>query len=388
MGWTIGLPSLKLNNVGAKSKHCGSFAAVAGEALEERSGHDVDIDHSRTGDNIYEGYRTAEELIEYSRKHVEELSKKQIEAGGRKIRGDAVVMCATIIKPPAAMMAELSPEERIRFFEDAKSKFADIVGAENIKSSVLHRDEQGDHLHVFWEPMTPDGRLCAKEQHSLKFLGRLNKDMPEHLRACGWDINACNAYDQAQEQLKTEQEKSERRQRNGRSSAVFKAQAEREKNIILEEVDKLKDKQEAVEARLEAFKEPVARLNDVEEIKDTAKPKKRLFGENEVILRQNQFNQLTAQASHAASADLEIEKLKEQNANLRGEKKRLENRVLEVARERDLLRNENVKLRKFKEQAQQFFKNFNLVEVFEKFIQQISKPFRDRRERNDDERSL
>ena len=188
--------------------------------------------------------------------------------------------------------------------------------------------------------------------------------------------------------MKTEQEKSERRQRNGRSSAVFKAQAEREKNIILEEVDKLKDKQEAVEARLEAFKEPVARLNDVEEIKDTAKPKKRLFGENEVILRQNQFNQLTAQASHAASADLEIEKLKEQNANLRGEKKRLENRVLEVARERDLLRNENVKLRKFKEQAQQFFKNFNLVEVFEKFIQQISKPFRDRRERNDDERSL
>lgn len=386
MGWTIGLPSLKLNNVGARSKHCGSFAAVAGEALEERSGHDVDIDHSRTGDNIYEGYRTAEELMEYSRKHVEELSKKQVEAGGRKIRGDAVVMCATIIKPPAAMMAELTPEERLRFFDDAKAKFADIVGAENIKSTVLHRDELGDHMHVFWEPMTPDGRLCAKEQHSLKFLGRLNKEMPEHLRACGWDIADCNAYDQAQEQLKTEQEKSERRQRNGRSSAIFKAQAEREKNIILQEVDKLKDEQEAVEARLEAFKEPVATFNDIQQTKESAKPKKRLFGENEVILRQSQFDKITSQASHAASADLEIEKLEQENARLRELKARLESRVLEVARERDVLRDENVKLRKFKEQTQQFLKHFNILDIFEKFIQQITKPFR--RERNDDERSL
>ena len=38
MGWTIGIPSLKLNNTGTKSKHCGNFKSVAEEALMERKG--------------------------------------------------------------------------------------------------------------------------------------------------------------------------------------------------------------------------------------------------------------------------------------------------------------------------------------------------------------
>lgn len=242
MGWTIGMPSLKLNNVGMKSKHCGSFADVSAEALEERKGRDNDIDKELSQHNLYKGYRTSAELQEYSRKHIEELSAAQRAAGKRGVRSDAVVMCATIIKPPAAYMATLSLHDQVRFLRDAETKLDEIIGAENSKSSVIHIDEQGAHLHKFWEPITEDGRLCAKEVHNLKFFGRLNREMPEYLRSKGWDIDDCHAYDQAEEQLKSEQQKHEERRKRGRSSATYKAQAEADLNRAEERVEQLQDK--------------------------------------------------------------------------------------------------------------------------------------------------
>lgn len=233
MGWTIGLPSLKLNMTGAKSKHCGNFYAVAAEALKERLGHDPDINPELSEKNIYEGYETAEELMAYSSEHCYGLKDSK----GRALRSDSVRMCVTIIKPPAAFMATLSEASQKQFLDDSVEKLAEIVGSENVKSKAYHFDEQGAHVHVFWEPMTKDGRLCAKEMHNLKFLSRLNKEMPQHLRSRGWDIDDCNAYDQAKEDLKTEKEKSERRHLNGRNSAVFKADAERRLNEINQQID-------------------------------------------------------------------------------------------------------------------------------------------------------
>lgn len=223
MGYTLGMPSLKLNLVGTKSKHCGDFMSVAEEALKERKGHDPDIDPERAALNQYVGYQTAAELFEYSEKHCESMKDKS----GRKIRKDAVRMCATIIKPPAAYMDELTLDGQKRFLDDSLDILKDIVGEENIKSLAYHFDEQGTHLHVFWEPMTDDGRLCAKEKHNLQFFGALNSRMPEHLRNRGWNIDDCNAYDAAEKEL-SEKEKAEKRKQRGRSSAVYKRDMERE----------------------------------------------------------------------------------------------------------------------------------------------------------------
>lgn len=237
MGWGIGLPSLKLNNAGTKSKHCGSFAAVAAEGLEERQGHDRDIDVTRSHLNIYDGFRTAAELQAYSQQHLEQLR----DAKGRKLRADAVVMCATIIKPPAAFMNSLSDADQKRFLDDGRECLESIIGRENVKAAAYHFDEQGAHLHVFWEPMTSDGRLCAKEMHNLQFFGRVNREMPTFLRSRGWDIDDCNAYDQAAAELQTEKEKSERRRKNGRHSSVYKAEAERTKNQLDQQIDDAKE---------------------------------------------------------------------------------------------------------------------------------------------------
>ena len=123
MGWTLGIPSLKLNNVGNKSKHCGDFYRVAAEALEERLGHDPDINRELAEKNIYLGYRSAEELVAYSSEHCEGMTDKS----GRSLRQDAVRMCATILKPPAAFMATLTEEEQLRFLNDGIDKLKEIL---------------------------------------------------------------------------------------------------------------------------------------------------------------------------------------------------------------------------------------------------------------------
>lgn len=359
MGWTIGMPSLKLNNVGGKSKHCGSFASVAGEALEERRGRDADIDVNRADLNVYSGFRSAAELEEYSRRHVAELSARQVAAGGRKIRDDAVVMCATIIKPPAAMMNEMSREDQIRFLNDSKEKLAEIIGAENIKSDVIHFDELGSHLHVFWEPMTPDGRLCAKEMHNLQFLGRLNKEMPEHLRARGWDIENCKAYDQAKEELKTEKEKNEERARQGRSSASFKLDAEREKGKILEEIKKLEgtieknktliQKQEKdLEDLKRTMKGPIGRIRPYqEEIKE-------LKLERSALLRNGQALQ-----SALDNRNIKIEALEKELEHQKSLKPSLDEEIEKFDAEKvaDELKRENSRLRELIEKILNYLKD-------------------------------
>ena len=82
MGWTIGMPSLKLNLSGGKSKHCGGFRQVAAEALEERAGHDPDINPELSEKNIYIGYQTAAKLTE--------LAKSLIDTSGY----DEVSLCS------------------------------------------------------------------------------------------------------------------------------------------------------------------------------------------------------------------------------------------------------------------------------------------------------
>lgn len=277
MGWNIGIPSLKLNNIGKKSKHCGSFAGVAMEALEERKGRDPDIDPELAHLNIYDGITSARALMEYSQKHVQELSDQQRAAGGRKIRDDAVVMCSTIIKPPAEMMAAMSREDQIRFLQDAAEKLSEIVGAGNVKSKAYHFDEQGGHLHVLWEPITEDGRLCAKELHNIKFFGRLNREMPEYLRSRGWDIDDCQAYDAAKDELEQDEERKERK-KSGRSSAVYKQEMEQKIKALEEKSANL---QEQLQGQCQSYDEICAVIE--ENLKIAAKNEETIQEQREIL---------------------------------------------------------------------------------------------------------
>ena len=343
MGWKIGAPCLKLNNVGMKSKSCGSFGGVAEEALEERKGRDPDIDRTRSHLNYQEGYRTAAELQEYSRQHIAQLR----DAKGRQLRRDAVVMCVTILKPPAAFMATLSDTEQQRFLADANEILAEIVGKENIKARADHYDEIGAHSHVFWEPMTKDGRLCAKEVHNLKFFGRVNRELPEKLREKGWDIADCECYDAAKEEYEFEQKKS------GRSSMAYKLEAEQAKQQLEVEISELQEQAatmrdvvqqaykaaEAAKSRVEAIQAMERDIADLEHIS----PQKTLTGAIKGV-SVKQVEQLKAAAVEGNAAKRELERVKAENVRLRGQIPSVRERLQET-REQEKLRQENRVLR-------------------------------------------
>ena len=53
---------------------------------------------------------------------------------------------------------------------------------------MSHRDEKTPHMHFLHVPATPDGRLNANAIYTRESLRRLQSDMPEHLKACGFRI--------------------------------------------------------------------------------------------------------------------------------------------------------------------------------------------------------
>lgn len=317
MGWKIGAPSLKLNNAGTVSKHCGDFGAVAREALAEREGRDPDIDQTRAELNRIEGFRTAAELQEYSAKHLDELR----DAKGRKLRKDAVVMCATILKPPAAMMNKLSIEDQRLFLDDASTAFAEIVGAGNIKSRADHFDELGAHSHVFWEPMTLDGRLCAKEVHNLQFFGRVNRELPEKLRAKGWDIDDCEMYDAAKEEYEKDQKK-----KSGRPSVAYKLDAEKEKEKLQEELTDL-------QSEIAAAKTVTADLRTIEE--EHGPIRRTITGKEIYRAEDAEFVRKAAGTSFAVSYD--IEQANKRIVSLTASTEALEQRLSQLQREKKYL---------------------------------------------------
>ena len=330
MGYMIGMPCLKLNNVGGQSKKCGDFGSVAREALEERQGRDKDIDKSKADENVYTGYRTAAELQEYSRNHIEELSAKQKAAGGRKIRNDAVVMIATVIKPPAALMSSLSKEEQNKLLDDSLDKLAELVGKENIKSTSRHFDEQGGHVHVFWEPMTDDGRLCAKEKFNLVFFNKLNQEMPAHLRARGWDmIDDCQMYDAAKEMLRSEEEKAAERKNKGLTSVQYKAQAEARKNELCEEIDR-------IEEALNNVQDAVVRLDEADRIEDRAKHSKSVLRRSEsVTVSLEDYNKLISGYRYAANLEVRCNQLEQELQSKEREIESLKRKISYLERKAD-----------------------------------------------------
>lgn len=204
MGYKLGIPVLKLSRDNKPGKQAASLSKVAAEALSERKCNDPDLDRSLTEKNIYKGFKSAKELVEYSENHIKELSEKNKARGLKTIRRDAITMITLIIKPPFEYMNQLTDKEQHQLLEDAYDELEKIIGADNIKSAVIHIDEVTRHMHLFFEPMMPDGRLCAKEFCNLKFFRKLNQDVPKELCKRGWNIDACDSYDKTKVNMEIE----------------------------------------------------------------------------------------------------------------------------------------------------------------------------------------
>ena len=112
------------------------------------------------------------------------------------------------------------------------------MGADNIRATALHRDEQAPHKHYFGMGYTKSGELCVDKVINPKLYKRLNQEYPQKMRELGWDIEDCTIYDAEKVKNMTENEatvykekcKAKRREKkSGLDSKTYKAKKEIEK---------------------------------------------------------------------------------------------------------------------------------------------------------------
>jgi hypothetical protein len=122
-----------------------------------------------------------------------ELADQRIgQAVQRKVRADQVRAVEVIMTgSPEAFKRD----ENGRAVDYSKSKWAqdnlhflqDKYGKENVVSFTLHQDEKTPHVHAVIIPITPDGRLAAKELFSPQTLRELQTDYAQAMQAHGME---------------------------------------------------------------------------------------------------------------------------------------------------------------------------------------------------------
>ena len=149
----------------------------------ERESHsNPDIDYERSAGNYELHDHALENYTEAIQNRIDDLLLV------KAVRKDAVHMCGLIVSSDSAFFERLPPEETRRFFEESKSFLTEFVGAENVISAMVHMDEKTPHMHFLHVPVTPDGRLNAKEIYTRESLKKLQTELPRHLQSRGFDL--------------------------------------------------------------------------------------------------------------------------------------------------------------------------------------------------------
>ena len=124
------------------------------ERRKERYASNPDIDLSRSKHNFH--------LIEPPQRYRAE-AERQISAAGCRTRKDSVrVVEILFTATPEFFKGKKLPEIR-QYFEETLRFFEQYQSRETIISAVVHMDEKTAHMHLSFVPLTPDGRLSAKE---------------------------------------------------------------------------------------------------------------------------------------------------------------------------------------------------------------------------------
>jgi hypothetical protein len=132
------------------------------------------------------------EYINTGERNYWELATERIQEAGAKVRHDSVrgVEVLLTASPEAfKRQADGTPndwhgskwaEANIAFL---KAKF----GEQNVVSCTLHQDELTPHFHAVVVPLTPDGRLSAKDVFNPKTLRALQTDYAEAMKPFGME---------------------------------------------------------------------------------------------------------------------------------------------------------------------------------------------------------
>ena len=151
--------------------------------LRERQSHsNPDIDYSRSAGNFDLCATPASNYATAIQNRIDDLLMV------KAVRKDAVHMCGLIVSSDREFFDKLDADEVRRFFAEAAKYLTEFVGKENVVSAMVHLDEKTPHMHFLHVPVTPDGRLCAKDIYTKNTLKKLQDELPKYLQECGFQI--------------------------------------------------------------------------------------------------------------------------------------------------------------------------------------------------------
>ena len=124
------------------------------ERRKENYASNPDIDLSRSKYNFH--------LIEPSGRYRAE-AERQTSAAGCRTRKDSIRVVEVLFTATPDFFKEKNRAEVKAFFTEALYFFEKQQAKETILSAVVHMDEKTPHMHLSFVPLTPDGRLSAKD---------------------------------------------------------------------------------------------------------------------------------------------------------------------------------------------------------------------------------
>ncbi len=124
------------------------------ERIKEQYASNPDIDTSRSRYNLH--------LVQPQGRYREEADR-MIAAAHCRVRKDSVRVVEALVTASPEFFKDKNNREIRAYFEYALEFLKSKQNTQTFISAVVHMDEKTPHLHLCFVPLTPDGRLSAKE---------------------------------------------------------------------------------------------------------------------------------------------------------------------------------------------------------------------------------
>lgn len=206
--------------------------AVLMEAFSERASADPDLDRSKANLNEYYGPSSSgRELAEMFCKQAEEYRLTDKNGHQKKLRKDADICFAGIIKPDMEYINSLSKAEQKRFFVDALEVLKGILSSKGLTlvGCAIHYDELAPHVHY----VAYDKEYKVAQKVGLPLFNQLNNTFPKLMREKGWELENLGKYNPEVTKTMTPEQKAAYKEeriaekkaakKHGQTSKQFKA---------------------------------------------------------------------------------------------------------------------------------------------------------------------
>lgn len=274
---------------------------------------------------------------------------REVYTGKKAIRKDAVATVGVVCSASSEFFENKSKAESVQYFKDCKEFFENKVGKENIVCAKIHFDEKTPHMHLYFVPLTSDGRLSAKEVCNREFLRDMQRELPLYLQEKGHDVER-GLEDSTNEHI------------SKKKYEINLQRAEIDKQIqkILEEEKKLKEKKEKLTLEEE-------KLYNLEQLMENVQERKSLLYKDKITVSMdkeiyksflNYAREGYEYLKHAVNTEKKFESY---------EKVMIE-RKNELEKKCVFLEKENEKLKNKKSELEKKLEKFDELEKLEKWI--------------------